>query len=235
MKKLKKGLIIAAIVLVALVGLFLVYVSDFYPAQQEAQDCLVQAEETEDYILFSPEEPKAGLIFYPGGKVEEEAYAPLMAELAEKGILGVLIRMPHRLAFLDPDAAEGIPEQFPEIRDWYIGGHSLGGAIAAAYAGKNMEQFRGLVLLASYSTADLSASGMKVLSIFGSEDGVLTRSRYEELKSMLPKGFTELVIRGGCHAWFGDYGSQEGDGTPTISPEEQLKQTVNAILKMIAQ
>ena len=105
--------------------------------------------------------------------MEHTAYAPLMKELAEKDILCVLVKMPFHLAVFDINAADGIREQFPEIKSWYIGGHSLGGSMAASYVSKHTEDFEGLVLLAAYSTEDLSDSGLKVLSVYGSEDGVL--------------------------------------------------------------
>ena len=92
--------------------------------------------------------------------------------------------------------------------------------------------FDGLILLGSYSTADLSGSGLTVLSVYGSEDGVMNREKYDEYKSNLPEGFTEVIIEGGNHAYFGAYGEQEGDGTATVTPAEQLRQTAEAILSM---
>ena len=108
-------------------------------------------------------------------KVENTAYAPLLHDLAEDGILCVLVKMPCNLAVLDRNAADSIPERFSEVTDWYIGGHSLGGAMAASYAAKHTDELDGLVLLAAYSTADLTDSGLRVYAAYGSEDGVLNR------------------------------------------------------------
>ncbi len=87
-----------------------------------------------------------------------------------------------------------------------------------------------LILLGSYSTADLSAFGLDIYSIYGSEDLVLNREKYAEYYSNLPSNVKELVIEGGCHAHFGDYGPQDGNGVPTITAEAQIETSVNFIL-----
>ena len=156
-----------------------------------------------------------------------------MAELAREGVLCVLVEMPFNLAVFDINAADGIQEQYPEIEDWYIGGHSLGGSMAASYLADHTDEYEGLILLGSYSTADLSDTDLDVLSIFGSEDKVLNREKYDENKSNLPDDFCEVVIEGGCHAYFGMYGAQDGDGTPTISNHEQIRLTVESIIKVL--
>ena len=153
-----------------------------------------------------------------------------MAELAREGVLCVLVEMPFNLAVFDINAADGIQEQYPEIEDWYIGGHSLGGSMAASYLADHVDEYEGLILLGSYSTADLSDTDLDVLSIYGSEDKVLNREKYDENKSNLPDNFCEVVIGGGCHAYFGMYGAQDGDGTPTISNHEQIGLTVEHII-----
>lgn len=141
--------------------------------------------------------------------------------------------MPFNLAVFDINAAEGIQEQYPEIENWYIGGHSLGGSMAAAYLAEHSNDFDGLILLGSYSTADLSDTDLGILSIYGSEDQVLNREKYETNKTNLPADFSEIVIEGGCHAYFGMYGVQDGDGTPGITNEEQINLTADAIVSMV--
>jgi len=235
MKNKKRILLLTllALLTVLLVG-SLVYVADFYTADAKAlealkSDSVVTVEHLGDQIIFSPARPEAGFIFYPGGKVEHTAYAPLMSALARKNILCVLVQMPANLAVLDPNAADGIPEQFPEIEKWYIGGHSLGGSMAASYAEKNSQLFRGLVLLASYSTADLTGTDLDVLSIYGSEDGVMNREKYEQYRSNLPAVYEEHILEGGNHAGFGYYGPQRGDGDATISRNDQIELTAQLI------
>ena len=215
------------------------YLNNYYQADSDAIAAFsvgnqIRTEKLDNTIFFYPdEEAEMGLIFYPGGKVEHTAYTPLMEELAQRGILCALVEMPFHLAVLDMDAAQGLPEQFPEVEHWYLGGHSLGGSMACAYLEKHSETYEGVILLGSYSTADLSASGLEVLSVWGSEDGVLNRANYEKNRPNLPADFTEVVLEGGCHAYFGMYGPQEGDGSPTISNEEQLLLTTQAISKLI--
>lgn len=154
--------------------------------------------------------------------------------LEEKGILCVLVPMPWNLAVLAPNAAEGIRDQFPEIEHWYIGGHSLGGAMAAAYAAKHAQELDGLVLLAAYSTADLSESGLKVLQIYGTQDGVMNRNSLQEYAANLPANSAIQIIDGGCHAGFGCYGAQSGDGTPAITARLQQTQTADMIENLIS-
>ena len=231
------GALLAAILLVC-VG-FAAYVGDYYHADGTAvqamasADGIVTSKTDGDDLVFAPPNPKAGLIFYPGGKVEYTAYAPLMRACAERGILCVLVKMPCNLAVLDMNAADGIAEQYPDIDSWYIGGHSLGGAMAAGYAADHSSELAGLILLAAYSTKDLNSSGLDVLSMYGSEDQVLNREKYEGYRGNLPSGAIETVIEGGCHAGFGSYGPQKGDGTPTITGDEQVMRTASKIAGLV--
>jgi len=217
----------------------IVYVSDYYHTDTEAvaafaKNSSVQCQFISDGVLaFVPEDANKGFIFYPGAKVECTAYEPLMLACAEKGIACVLLEMPFNLAFLDIDAAKGIQGNFPGIENWYIGGHSLGGSMAASHLAENVADYNGLVLLGSYSAADLADKGIKVLSIYGSEDAVLNRDKYEENKGNLPGNFIEYLIEGGNHAGFGVYGEQEGDGEALISNIEQIEITSAYIAEFI--
>lgn len=230
---------LVALALAVAVGACALYLGDYYKADYASigaylpQGSTWETEPDGD-IVFEPEGATTGFIFYPGGKVEHAAYIPLMQALAEEGILCVIVEMPFRLAVLDSNAADGIQAEYPQIERWYIGGHSLGGSMAASCAERSADEYDGLVLLGSYSTADLSESGLKVLSVYGSEDEVMNREKYAQYRPNLPDDMTETVIDGGCHAYFGMYGAQEGDGTPTISDEEQIETTARLILAMMA-
>ena len=224
--------ILFCLILLTISG-FLIYVSDYYPARNATAKALLSdasvtvTKRSDHSYLFTPESgADRGLVFYPGGKVEYTAYAPLMHELAEQGWLCVLLKMPFHLAVFDADAGDDIPEEFPQIDSWYIGGHSLGGSMAASCVADN-DDYVGLVLLASYSTADLSQSGLEVYSVYGSEDQVLNMENYEKYRKNLPTDIKELIIEGGCHAFFGDYGVQDGDGIPSITLDEQIRHTVD--------
>ncbi len=215
------------------------YIGDYYHAEDTAFSCIenpadgVEVYKIDKNTIFAPEEAKAGFVFYPGGKVQCEAYAPLMEALAEEGVLCVLVEMPANLAVLDINAADGIQEEFSEISKWYIGGHSLGGSMAASYLENSTEQYEGLILLASYSTSDLSETELDVISIYGSNDQVLNKEKYQENKKNLPEDFEEVIIEGGSHAYFGSYGLQEGDGEAEITNEEQIEITAEQIEKML--
>ena len=217
------------------------YLSDYYHADEVALEAMayqtdsVQTEQDGDVIWFVPEDPIAGLIFYPGGKVEHTAYAPLLRACAEQGILCALVRMPGNLAVLDANAADGLQQEHPEITTWYIAGHSLGGAMAAGYAAAHEKDYDGLILLAAHSTKKLTDTPLRVLSVYGSEDGVMNRESYEKNRANLPADTIEVVLDGGCHSQFGSYGPQDGDGIPTISSEEQVRQTAEAIAAFVGQ
>lgn len=232
--------LLMAFVLIIL-GACVAYLSDYYHADTDAiaaftndNDVKMSVYENGN-LIWAPAEATTGFIFYPGGKVEHTAYAPLMSELSSKGILCVLVKMPFNLAVFDINAAEGIQEQFPEIESWYIGGHSLGGSMAASYLSDHTSSFDGLVLLGAYSTEDLSKTNVSVLSIYGSEDTVLNQEKYDECKSNLPSDFQQIIIEGGCHAYFGMYGKQEGDGIPSVTNIEQITFSANAIAALMGE
>lgn len=236
-KRMLRSALITLTVLAIIVTACGIYVSDYYHADTSAIEkfsCSTSVSTTslaDGVIAYSPETAETGFIFYPGGKVEYTSYEPLMKACAQKNILCILVQMPFNLAVLDINAADGIREQFPEIKNWYIGGHSLGGSMAASYVSKNVDHFDGLVLLASYSTVDLSETGLNILSVYGSEDKVLNHEKYKKYRTNLPDNFEEVVLDGGCHAYFGMYGEQDGDGTPTLKNEEQITLTANKIIE----
>lgn len=223
------------VILVILFAGGVFYVNDYYHADPSASAILtgeipgITVAKESDRVVFRPDEVSAGLIFYPGGKVEYTAYAPLMKALAEKGFLCVLLKMPLNLAFLNVNAADAVFSDHPEVENWYLAGHSLGGVAASLYAEKHADRLDGLILLAAYSTADLKEKHIKIISIYGSNDSILNKTSYEKNRKNLPDDLTEVIISGGCHAYFGAYGEQKGDGTPAISREEQIRITAETI------
>ncbi len=233
--KLFKGmgiiLLSLTIILCAAAG---IYAADYYHMEERAVTALESSDNVtvtveNNLAVFTPNEPKIGFIFYPGGKVEYTAYAPLMEMLAENGVLCVIPKMPLNLAVLSVDSAEKISAQYPDIDTWYIGGHSLGGSMAASHAA-HCDKVKGVVLLAAYSTADLTNTDLQVLSIYGTRDGVLNMEKYREYFPNLPADTTEIILEGGNHAQFGSYGKQENDGNPLIGEFEQQVQTMSQIL-----
>lgn len=246
--KILVGLIIALGVfeLVAF-GALAVYISDYEHADATAEAAMKSTADVnvlakDDWVEFRPADAAVsdaadaakdtGIVFYPGGKVEYTAYAPLMQDFAGKGYFCAVVKMPFNLAVLDANAAKDVKEAHPEITHWIIGGHSLGGAMAAKYAA--ISDFDGLFLLAAYANTDLSDKDIPVVSVYGSADGVLNMDEYEASKSKLPADLIEHVIQGGNHAQFGSYGLQEGDGEATIPAESQRAQAVQIVLENLA-
>lgn len=235
-----KILIISTVLLVAvIIGGCALYLSDFYRADEGAIDAFAPMTDistyttSEGYTVFPAEGATVGVIFYPGGKVDSRAYAPLMAALAERGITSVLVNMPFNLAVFDINAADGVRDEVSGVSDWYMAGHSLGGSMAASYLEKHADEFSGLILLGSYSTADLSGGALRALCIHGTEDGVMNREKHDDYFANLPHGTPDIEIEGGCHAYFGMYGEQEGDGAPTLTPAEQILITADYIESFI--
>ena len=234
-------------IIAAIAGVFLligvvfgIYALDYYRADKEAITIVkginygFSVADEGDFYVFKPDYTiNIGFVFYPGGKVECEAYAPLMARLAERGITCVLLKMPANLAVLNINAARGIQDVIPGIDSWYIGGHSLGGSTAGKYLKRSGDEYEGIILLGSYLADNLSNTNVRALVIYGSKDGIMDMDRFEKSDKYLPKITTKVVIEGGCHSNFGSYGMQKGDGAPEITKEEQYEQTVNEIVRFM--
>lgn len=239
---LKRTLIAVAVVLAILAGAFAWYVSDYNHADETALAVMADANGAADGVevrelpdgsaAFVPKEPVAGLVFYPGGKVQPEAYAPLLERLAQDGILCVLVRPPFNLAIFAADAADAAIRQFPEIETWLAAGHSLGGVAAGDYTARHQGDIDGVVFLAAYPAADLSGYGGGSLTLVGTNDGIVNRSALDAAGPKMPADALSEDIEGGNHAYFGNYGEQAGDGKATITREEQQAQTVQAIKEL---
>lgn len=235
-------------VLVSMVSITAVYLGTYYPAvnveqylesgaeqspgQGQNDTEAVQITEIKQGYFFDGSGEENALIFYPGAKVDTKAYAPLMYRLAEGGVDCFLVDMPFHMAFFGMNRAETLLENY-DYDGWYLGGHSLGGAMIASFAAKHTDEIDGLLLLAAYTTKDLSDTDLMVLTVYGSEDGVLNRSNLEKGRSLLPKDSREMCILGGNHAQFGSYRKQKGDGLAEISGEEQIEITVQEIILQI--
>ena len=211
-----------------------------YPAGNKALEALESSDQTtvsleRKWISFTPNEPlfETGFVFYPGGKVEAESYAPVLRDLADQGVSTYIVYVPQDLAILNQDAAESVFES--DTRDqWLVAGHSLGGVAAAKMALEDT-RVKGLSLWASYpaGSIDLSEHSISVHSIAGSKDGVIDWENWDASADQLPDTTEWITIEGGNHAQFGDYGDQEGDGSPDISAEEQWLHTSAAVLDML--
>jgi pimeloyl-ACP methyl ester carboxylesterase len=238
--KLRKVLIGLVVLLLAVAAGFVLWAENPLGPAPEALSALQSDARvtvtTGDYIVFEPtgEQPATGLIFYPGGRVDARSYAPALRQIAAQGYLVVLVRAPLNLMVFAPGKAADVIPQFPAIQHWAIGGHSLGGAMAANFAYTHPGAVEGLVLWASYPAGsnDLSQAGVKVLSIYGSED-MAGMEPFEASRALLPADTTWVVIPGGNHAQFGDYGPQPGDNPASIDRASQQSQAVAATLEFL--
>lgn len=229
-------MVVASILAMIIYGAVL-YVNDYYKASETAKiDMLgnkkVSVREVDGYYLFDTidEDSTKGIVFYPGAKVEETAYAPMMLKLAECGYEVYLVKMPAKLAIFGMNSAEGIMEDATHIEEWTMMGHSLGGAMAASYSVSHDEEVDMLVLLAAYSTEDLSDKEIQVFSFYGSEDMVLNMDNYVKYRNNLPIDTIEEVIEGGNHSYYAYYGEQDGDGTASITRAEQQEHVIDVFI-----
>ncbi len=187
-------------------------------------------------ITLSPSgsAPADGFVFQPGAKVDPRAYVPLLTRVSEAGTLVVIVKQPLNIGFTAIGAPEGIIEDHPEIAVWSVGGHSLGGVAASSFAGRP-DAVDGLVFWASYPLGSLAdRADLTVTSVSGTQDGLSTPEDIEASRADLPPTTTFVAVEGGVHAFFGDYGKQSGDGTPTVSRSVAQAEIVDATVDALA-
>jgi Alpha/beta hydrolase family len=174
-----------------------------------------------------------GLIYYPGGLVDPEAYAVTAQGIADAGYLVVVPKMPLNLAFTGINRANGIRADFPEIDSWVIGGHSLGGAMAAEYAKNNLDSIDGLIMFASYPSNYEAFVGFPVpiLMIIGSNDPGAPKQ--EAFYDKVADSAILFVIEGGNHRQYADYSFQNNDGVASVSVVEQQEQIIAATVQFL--
>lgn len=227
MKLIKRITLVITLFFLISAGGFIIYANDYYLADDLALS-IYQNDDTliieEEYLIVpSSQESDIAIIFYPGAKVEYFAYLPLFNQLSEYGITSILIKMPYNFAFLNIDAANDVIDLLPNIDEWYMAGHSLGGAMASSYASEREDSIDGLILLGSYNYGEYSDEN--TLIIYGTFNDSLT--------DKVQNSSNVLLIEGGNHAQFGNYGKQEGDPDATISDSLQQEMTVDAIVEFI--
>jgi len=236
MKHRKRLLLIVLLSIALLASGFTLYVSDHYRATDAALACLDEAggprvRSVDQTLCIETPGATDALVFYPGGKVQAEAYMPLMRRIARDGIDCYLVKMPFNLAVFGVNRIEGVMAAHPHDR-WLLAGHSLGGVMAALWAAEHPNRLDGLVLLAAYPDRPLPEE-LPVLVLYGSEDGVLNRSNLEKTASLLPPDAVVRQLPGGNHANFGSYGAQRDDGIASVTPEAQWEWTAEWIERMV--
>jgi acetyl esterase/lipase len=232
-------LLLTVLVVIALAAV--AWFSLTYPPLPEALAALQSDAEVSvqagPWWVFRPAEDDAsvGLILYPGGLIDGRAYAPAARAIAAEGYVVAIVPMPLRLAVLGAERGTAVVEAFREVERWAIGGHSLGGAMAAQFARRHPDRVQGLVLWAAYPSGsdDLSASDLQVLSLYATNDGLTSFEEIEDSRLLLPPDTQFVAIEGGNHAQFGAYGPQRSDGVATISREAQQAQIVAATVGLL--
>jgi predicted esterase len=237
------GLSIVLLLIVGIVG-FVAWGSNPYPPSAEAlaalqSDAAVIVTNSANQISFVPANPArppvVGLIYYPGGRVAPEAYAVYMRRVAERGYPAFIVKMPLNFAVFGVDRAQDVIKANPQITAWAIAGHSLGGSMAAQAVANNPKAFQGIIFLASYPAVDLSRLDVQGVALFGTEDGVLSQSAAENAAKFLPANTRALSIAGANHAYFGNYGAQDGDKAATIPQTDAQDQIVTEIVALLRQ
>lgn len=188
----------------------------------------ITVEDADQGIVLSPSDGESdlGLVFVPGAKVDPWAYAPILQSLAEQGVTVVITRPWLNLAFFDLRGLDAFTSAAPDIEDWAIGGHSLGGVRACQLAA----DAEALVLFGSYCATDVSNSDLAVLSLSGSEDGLSTPEKIDAARDLLPPDAEMVEIEGASHASFGDYGPQAGDGEPELSSDQMHAEVADVLV-----
>lgn len=231
------------IVVVLAIAVFVLYdrFASPFTVMADGQAALVStgqvAVRTEPYLVFEPidKEATAGLVFYVGARVPAAAYAPMARQIAEQGYLVAIPTMPFNFAFFGQSKANDVFADYPNVQSWAVGGHSLGGAMAASYADRTT-RVRGLLLLAAYPGSNTDLRGrntMAVSLVYGTEDGLATPEEVEAAAVRLSDDAKLILIEGGNHAQFGWYGTQAGDGTATIPRIEQQALVVEAAVDLM--
>lgn len=234
----KLGFILLGLIIIALIFIVSFFTTSYGPSTQamaNLEDSTLVDVTVDNFISFAPENTTAttGLIIYPGAKVEPEAYAPLANKIAQAGYEVIITPMPLNFAIFDSNAADEVISKFPNIKNWVISGHSLGGVMAAKYASEN-SNIKGVIFYASYPQGDeLKDSNIEVASIYGSLDGVANLEKIVGSKDLLPTSTTFVEITGGNHAQFGSYGEQSGDNPAEISVDEQIEKAANASIELL--
>ncbi|MCX8058912.1 MAG: alpha/beta hydrolase [Spirochaetes bacterium] len=192
----------------------------------------IEIKKNKDIFFISKSLTDKFLVFYPGGHVNYKSYSPICFKLAEKGINSILIKMPFNLAFFGIKKIEKYINLYKNFK-WYICGHSLGGVAATLYSKNNYKKLSGLILLASYPSKDISYLNLRVLSIYATNDGLVSPEKIEIKKKLLPLTTKFFLIEGGNHSQFGYYGFQKGDLNSTISREKQIDIVISQIYDFI--
>jgi hypothetical protein len=241
MRRRYKVLIAVTIVILAVFAGFIIWAETPPAPMQQAYNAM----QSDDFVTVTQGqwivfEPTAnystGFIFYPGGRINPISYAPYAHQIAAEGYFVVIVPMPLNLAVFGVNEANNVIAAYPNVTHWAIGGHSLGGTMAAQYIQDNPGKMQGLALWTAYppSGVNLSNSNITVVTVHGTNDGLVSNQQITDSLQQLPPDTVRVDIDGGNHAQFGWYGPQSGDNSATVSREQQQSITVNSTVQMLS-
>lgn len=234
MKKLKKILLwlVGISVVVIIAGATYLHFSAYQPTSS-AEHAAQTANITNNTTTFKSKDSKMTVIFYPGALVTPDSYSIWAKQVAENGYTVKIVHFPLNMAFFNLNAANSLVSK---NENYVIGGHSLGGAMAARYAhNHDSKNLKGVFFLGAYADEKgrLDKTDLAVLSLTGSRDGVINWEKYNTGKQYLPKNTKYVTIQGGNHGNFGSYGQQKGDKKATISNSQQQKIIATQLTKWL--
>jgi hypothetical protein len=230
--------IIIIILLFLVLGLILYNLflkNKWYKADTIASS-IIPTKQNSDWILFDTknnENSEIGYIYYPGAYIDSQSYAYFAQQLSLKsGNPVFILKFELGLAIINSNKSQVVINTYPNIKNWILIGHSLGGTAAAEFIyNNNNNNIIGLILLASYPSKNISKiTNIKVFSIIGNKDCILNKSKYDDAKLLLPTDTNYRVIKGGNHCQFGNYGFQSGDCIASIDYIKQQSESIELIL-----
>ncbi len=232
MKKRYKVIISFILILSLLLISVFVYININTYEAHAFDDTLYPYQENQNYLFFEHENPEAVIVIYQGGLVSTEAYIPFSSKLRDKGYHVYLMKMPLNLAILNTSKIDEVIQKHASL-PYYGVGHSLGGAALSFWIEDHPDALEGMIYLASYSSVNLTHASSRILSIYGTRDGVLSDQEFFTASKYYNDTFQLEMIIGGNHANYFNYGPQEGDLTACISMETQQLMTIEMIVEFI--
>jgi hypothetical protein len=242
MKRLRAVFLAVFLVVIAAALAFVVWARNAHGPESAAYstalaDPSVIVARRDGFITIRPRSsyPKVGLLFYPGARVAPEAYIAKLVAISVAANIQIAIGRPRlNLAVFSINQADAMRSTLPGVTQWYVGGHSLGGAMACLYASRHADRLEGVILLGTYCGSDISKTNLRVLDVTGENDGVLPPAKVFHARSELPKAANIVQIAGMNHAQIGNYGPQPGDHTASISDAAATRMLVEAVKTFFA-
>lgn len=199
----------------------------------------------DDYLEFRPkeggEDAVVGVIILPAALVSPFAYSILARSLAQRGYPTFVVRLPFNLAFYGwttPGKIIKRPQQEDGLKPptkWVLVGHSLGTLGVELFTEARPECVNGVVYMGGGGkpTGKLANHGLPSLVIRGSRDPFTAEKDMQKAVDKLPRGTEVCVVEGGNNRGFASYSRQPLDWEATITTEEQLRITMEALTEFI--